>query len=80
MRKRFPLLINKREKKVAKVCWTPAYASYMSAGDDAEPYCGGCGTFMEEDFVFCPSCGRKLEWEEIYIPLPERKAMSVFQR
>ena len=44
----------------SEVRWTPAYQSYMSDGDDSEPYCSNCDEGLEMEWSYCPSCGRKL--------------------
>jgi len=49
--------------KITKVDWTPAYQSYFSAGDEAEPFCYNCEFYLEDDFKYCPGCGHKLDWE-----------------
>lgn len=45
-----------------QVLWTPTHQSYFSAGDEAEPYCGRCETYLQDDFKFCPGCGSSLDW------------------
>lgn len=51
--------------KMAKVEWTPAYQSYYSAGDEAEPFCYECEFYLEDDFKYCPGCGSELDWGDI---------------
>ncbi|MDG0950020.1 hypothetical protein [Bacillus paranthracis] len=51
-------------KKPVKVQWTPAFQSYHSAGDEAEPFCDECETYLQDDFIYCPGCGSKLDWGE----------------
>ncbi len=51
--------------KTVKVQWTEAYQSYFSAGDESEPFCDNCETFLEEEFNYCPGCGSKLDWGDI---------------
>ena len=48
------------ERFEAEVYWTPCYPSYLSAGDEAEPYCSRCDEELEEGWHYCPSCGNKL--------------------
>lgn len=51
-------------RNTAKVVgFTPAYQSYMSAGDEAEPYCPTCYVELDEDTNYCPLCGQKLSWD-----------------
>lgn len=49
-------------KESVKVQWTPAFQSYHSAGDEAEPFCDECETYLQDDFNYCPGCGSKLDW------------------
>ncbi|KLA04740.1 hypothetical protein B4086_5698 [Bacillus cereus] len=49
-------------EQLVKVKWTPAFQSYHSVGDEAEPFCGGCETYLQDDFNYCPGCGFKLDW------------------
>lgn len=54
-------------KGTVKVQWTPAYQSYHSAGDEAEPFCDKCERILgnlEDGFNYCPQCGSKLDWGE----------------
>lgn len=46
------------------VCFTPAYQSYFSAGDEAEPYCPTCEEMLEDGMNYCPDCGQRLEWDD----------------
>jgi hypothetical protein len=50
--------------EIVKVQWTPAFQSYFSAGDEAEPFCDKCEQILEDGFKFCPQCGSKLDWGE----------------
>jgi len=60
------------------VGWTPAFQSYYSAGDEAEPYCLCCEAYLEDESVenYCPKCGRYLIWHE---PYKNTKAKRVFE-
>lgn len=49
-------------EQLVKVKWTPAFQSYHSVGDEAEPFCGECETYLQDDFKYCPGCGSKLDW------------------
>lgn len=54
-----------RIKNVFVMChplWTPAYQSYDSAGDEAEPYCSNCETYFNDDDTYCSGCGRWIDW------------------
>lgn len=51
-----------REK--VKVKYTPAFQTYHSAGDEAEPYCHKCDADLSYDeYNYCPWCGSELDWE-----------------
>lgn len=41
--------------------FTPAFQTYFSAGDEAEPYCPACGHDVNEEDRYCPACGQKLD-------------------
>lgn len=51
--------------KTVKVQWTPAWQSYHSAGDEADPFCDKCECYLEDGFKYCPGCGSKLDWGDI---------------
>lgn len=59
----------KSESVKHKICnegyvgWEPSFQSYFSAGDEAEPYCVNCETYLEDDDVYCRKCGVKLLWD-----------------
>lgn len=42
--------------------FTPAFQTYFSAGDEAEPYCPACGHDIDEEDKYCKHCGQKLYW------------------
>ena len=51
------------KQKSMKVGYTPAYQSYMSAGDESESYCLSCGSKVDEDDHFCRDCGQALDFD-----------------
>ena len=61
MRNRFHRQGDKRiERAEAEVFWAPAYQSYFSAGEEAEPYCSNCDELLETGWRYCAFCGDKL--------------------
>ncbi|WP_412675672.1 zinc-ribbon domain-containing protein [Bacillus mycoides] len=52
-------------KEIVKVQWTPAFQSYNSAGDESEPFCVECETYLQDDFKYCPGCGSRLDWGDV---------------
>lgn len=54
-------------REVVIVQWTPAFQSYHSAGDEAEPFCDKCEQILgqpTDGYNYCPQCGSKLDWGE----------------
>lgn len=54
--------LEKGVDKTVKVQWTPAFQSYYSAGDEAEPFCDKCEQILQDGYKYCPVCGGKLDW------------------
>lgn len=43
-----------KKNKPVLVGFTPAFQSYYSSGDEAEPYCLVCDEMLEDDMNYCP--------------------------
>lgn len=83
MRKFIEMMKRNRPKLVG---FTPAFQSYISAGDESEAFCPTCDCMPLEDGTnFCPYCGQRLEWDDYpsqwyFIKLRIRKILRIKDR
>lgn len=38
---------------------------------DGDYCCGNCDYFLNEDYMYCPCCGEKLDWREVEDERPD---------